>query len=1007
MIRFRSAILSILTAITALGAVSGWGQTLPIYINDKDFYSTTPPQIDARAFVNQALFSVSTSPLPFETQNTLYFTNKGSGVMTGTVGFRFNYYNPTTNLSLPANTFVNNGTITGDPYLIISATNVINTGLLFSSSAGLIHVDGSNINLSKSGLRAGDMPQNSGLIINEDGRNMGTNYLNSAGVIDYWWGVGTNNLLGTNGRPINFTGFGEQNFDIPYTYSPYHQVRFVNYGRLNTNTVQLPYFSFSGNYAAAAYTNVSPNGDRYIDVVFYQTNTMTTNFSTTVQFYSSPGNGAVAIVGIAMVDYDIVLQSNILSYVYLIDSSSVVTNFALYRQQGTNTFRPNVFELTRSVPLELLLGFVSGPNTVFTNTLLYNTNYVTNAVNVLYAGYAAYVNETNVSQPLTILNNFGNLVANPAISDPTNSVGRIEIESQDLNLINTRVRAERFLSVKAKNIVSNRLAQVDAPIINYDIGTTNRTLELSNIVRSTVNRLSGAIAAYSAVWTNQVLSTVTNIVFTNGVFSNVVATITNTDHFHILIVDNALTATKQVVLNEFAVRATNVVLYDNLLVSKSLYVGGEGLRIARTGVGVAGLALPATSDWSQTIFPNLKSLTNEGYLTISGSGYFYRYSLTNLTNGAGIPGGINQTNQTNQINYYPYDWVINSGSITGATFYVMATNLIHTGAWSAAQGVFEISAAKASLANGSLYAKSDLTIEGRELNLSNSVLIAGNTGRGALTLHITNSLTDGGANSTNIIQVNDGLSISGNPAYGDLRNTIIYSKADQFAEVTHTFSAKNLGLTSAGFENNLAIGSLILDGADLSRIVLRGSGANDAVYVDYLELRNNATNYNSAIYIETNLTVYFANANLPVRKLNGAFGGRLRWIPTYAGKFSSTRVTLPNGQTAVYNSAVLSQSDLDSDRDGIPNLYDPTPMPTDADIDLKVNMLNQKTAQIRWNALSRSTNWLEFTTDVVGGQWRLLTNFVNSGAGTKANYVDVSTNGLMRFYRVRMDMTLP
>ncbi|MGB9601974.1 MAG: hypothetical protein ACPMAG_04215, partial [Limisphaerales bacterium] len=299
------------------------------------------------------------------------------------------------------------------------------------------------------------------------------------------------------------------------------------------------------------------------------------------------------------------------------------------------------------------------------------------------------------------------------------------------------------------------------------------------------------------------------------------------------------------------------------------------------------------------------------------------------------------------------------------------------------------------------------TITGGELALSNSVLIAGNNGRGALILNITNSLSDGGVNSTNIIQVNDGFSISGNPVYGDLRNTIIYSKAEQFAEVTHTFSAKNLGLTSAGFENNLAIGALILDGADLSRIVLRGTGTNNALYVDYLEFRNNATNYNSVIYIETNLTVYFANANLPVRKLNGAAGGRLKWIPTYVGKFSSTAITLPNGQKAVYNSAVLNQPDLDSDRDGIPNLFDTTPVPTDADIELKVNMLNQNTARISWNALSRSTNWLEFTTNISGGQWKLLTNFVNDGSGTKASIIDMSTNGAMRFYRVRLDMTLP
>lgn len=993
--KFYPMKLKLLILIMALAGEIVWSQTAPIYINDKDFVSGvngTPPQIDARAFVNQALFSVGSYPLPFETQNTLYFTNKGSGVMTGFVGFRFNYFISSNAVNLPADTFVNNGKITGDPYLIISATNVVNTGLLMSGSAGLIHIDGNNVNLSRSGLRAGEVSENQGVIIS-DGRNTGTNYINAAGVSDYWWGVGTNNNLGTNGRPITFGGFGGsgENFDVPFTISPLHQVRLIQFGRLFTNFVQLPFFGNFGVYTAAAYTNSAPNGDRYISVVFYPTNNITTNFNTTVLFSPSFGGPSVAIVGISMTDYDIVLQSNISSYIYLIDNSATVTNFTLYRQIGTNTFRPNVFELTRGIPFETF--FAVPGNTEFTNTLLYNPDYVTNTVNVLYAGYAALVNETNVSVSPLIINQFGNVVANPAISDPTNSTGRIEIETKDLNISNARIRAERFLGIKASNLISNRLAQVDAPIINYDIGTTNRTLELSNIVSATVNRLSGTIAAYSAVWTNQFVNTVTNIVFTNGVFSNVVVTLTNTAHFHVLIVDNRLLAAKPVILHEFAVRATNAVLYDNLMISKSVYFDSAGLRIGRSAVGVGGLALPVNSDWSSANFPNLLSLTNEGYITLTGSGYFYGFTTS--------------TNKTNGLILRPYERIINSGTITGATFVIKTTNLLNSGVWDAAQGVISIEAGRTVLSGGSFSSKADLSITGRDLLLSNSVIIAGNNGRGALVLNITNSLTDGGQNSTNYIRVNDGLTIVGNPVNGDLRSTIIESRAEQFAEVVHTFSGKDLGLTGAGFNNNLAIGYLILDGSDLSRFILRGAGSNNAVYVDYIEFKNNATNYTTAIYIETNLTVYFANANLPVRKLNGAFGGRLRWIPNYLGRYSTTYIALPNGVMAPYNSAALNQSDLDSDRDGIPNLYDPTPVPTDADINMTVNVLASGIRQVSWNSLARSTNWLEVTTNVIGGQWQTLTNFVNSGKTVRASYVDVSTNGAMRFYRVKLDMVLP
>ncbi|HON08903.1 MAG TPA: hypothetical protein PLW02_12475, partial [Verrucomicrobiota bacterium] len=72
--KFKTGII-----ILILAMVNGLCQTSPIYINEKDFSGGTPPQVDARAFVNQALFYVITAPLPFETWNTLYFTNKAVG----------------------------------------------------------------------------------------------------------------------------------------------------------------------------------------------------------------------------------------------------------------------------------------------------------------------------------------------------------------------------------------------------------------------------------------------------------------------------------------------------------------------------------------------------------------------------------------------------------------------------------------------------------------------------------------------------------------------------------------------------------------------------------------------------------------------------------------------------------------------------------------------------------------------------------------------------------------
>ncbi|MCX7872617.1 MAG: hypothetical protein N2487_04970 [Verrucomicrobiae bacterium] len=975
-----------ITILSLILCVRGAGQTTPIYINERDFTGAVPPQIDATAFVNQALFSISVSPLPFQTQNTLYYTNKGSGVMTGSVGFRFDYFNPQTGLSYAANTFVNNGTITGDPFLIISATNIVNTGFLFGGATGLLHLDGGNVDLSRSGLRTGESIGTGIVIIDGNGRNVGRNYYNAPGVVDYWWGVGTNNSLGTNGQRLTLPNY---TLDIPYTTSPSHEVRSILYGRLTTNIVSLPYYFYGGvvslnnygKYTAAVYTNTALSGDRYISVVFYPTNNTQTNFSSSVYFYPNIGNGSMVIYEVVMTDFDIVLQTNITSYVYLIDSSAVATNFTLFRNYNTNTFRPNVFELTRTTPFELTLAV--GGNSTFTNSLFYNSNFETNSVNILYAGYSALINETNPATPLIIVNQYGISVANPALSDPTNSVGRIEIDSGNLNLNGARIRSEKFVSIKATNLVNNALTRVDAPVINYDLGTTNRVLELSNIVFSTVNRLSGMLSAYSAVWTNRIFTT--NVIGTNIVVQ------TNTAYFHVLVVDNALTATRPVVVNEFAIRATNAVIYDNLTIAKSILFEGEGLRIARSAVGVGGLTLPDGANWSSTNFPRLKDLTNSGYIKISGSAYFYREVSTNGT-----------------VKVYPYNSVLNYGSLTGATFIVRATNLVNSGAWGAVEGVASFTANKFSVEGGYISAKSDITFEARELVLSNASIIAGNNGRGALILNVTNRLVDGGAGTTTIIKVNDGFQMLSTPTNGNLLYTTIESRAERFAEVTHTWAGKDYGVSMIGFNNNAALGKLVLDGQDFTRFVFRGAGTNSAMYVDYIEFKNNATNYSTALYVEPNLTIYFASANLPVMKLNNALGGRLKWVPTFAGPNSSTYITLSDGRTVVYNTALLLQPDVDSDRDGIPNLFDPTPVPTSEDIEFRVRILTPPGgALISWNALAQSTNRLEFTTNLNNGRWQTLTNFVNTGSGTKVNVVDTATNGTMRFYRLLMDLTVP
>jgi hypothetical protein len=99
-----------------------------------------------------------------------------------------------------------------------------------------------------------------------------------------------------------------------------------------------------------------------------------------------------------------------------------------------------------------------------------------------------------------------------------------------------------------------------------------------------------------------------------------------------------------------------------------------------------------------------------------------------------------------------------------------------------------------------------------------------------------------------------------------------------------------MGNTNTAFTNNLALGKLTFDGAENSLFRFFPAGASNALYVDYIQLENWATNFNSAFSISPNFTIYFANANVPVTKLHGAAGGRFQWVRSFAGPLSSTNI---------------------------------------------------------------------------------------------------------------------
>ena len=115
-----------------------------------------PPNVNATNFINSGSWNINTSPLPYQTFSTYNYTN--TGTMIGSIGWDFSH-GPYPNgvRGWAANFFNNNvGFIQANDgpisYLLISATNIVNQGTLAAGAGGLMILNGSGVDLSRSGL---------------------------------------------------------------------------------------------------------------------------------------------------------------------------------------------------------------------------------------------------------------------------------------------------------------------------------------------------------------------------------------------------------------------------------------------------------------------------------------------------------------------------------------------------------------------------------------------------------------------------------------------------------------------------------------------------------------------------------------------------------------------------------------------------------------------------------------------------------------------------------------
>ena len=614
--------LSLSAFASLAGALPLLAASPPVaYTNTSGYmlYGDPVPQINARAWLNNGTFSVFSTfvyPLGVLTPTSLRaFTNTGS--MFGSSGSRFVdiEVGATSSTNYPMSWFVNRGSIAVSDYLSVLSSNLVSSGLMTCNDQGTIMLLATNssgtMDLRNAGLQAGSLDRFDTLDSFHTGLNEGPSYTNDFQVTDLYWGMGSNNRLGTtnNAGPVMAAQLNSMTNPvtsfISYLYgSRPPQATHLGYLTPATTNAYLP--ACGTEFRTYVNTNFADPTNRVVQVVMVASNLNYPNLQVNVDFLwpalqpnAATFNGHTSIVQFALSDINIVDDQSNITYVTLFDGAPAVGAGGLYIERsdtGHGTMRPANYELTRD-PLYYYysLGFYGYPASLLPLAPDFFAPSGQHGQSVYYPTADRFnINYSTYSAWLGVINFAPN--PSPLISDSTNLHGKVEVFANSLNAAGARIRAESFAGIQTSNLQNNALPKIDAPFVNLDLGSTNGVLVVSNTLPQQVVRFFGSISAYSATWTNTVTNVVANI-----------STNLETTYYHVLIVDNCLEP-PPVTLHKFAAHASSVVVEDNLNINNSMLLDAQCLTLGPT----ASLTLPANWSWGPTNAPGLRCLFNSG-----------------------------------------------------------------------------------------------------------------------------------------------------------------------------------------------------------------------------------------------------------------------------------------------------------------------------------------------------------------------------------------------------------
>ncbi len=900
---------------------------------------TVAPVVDARIFLNTGIFEAATvigtedlNPLPYMTTDTLFFTNTSSGIMVGFPGFQFDTGTSTSRHS--ASSFFNAGIVEGldlpgvvvldspvgagtpttavpnpaesrpvSSRLVVQASNIVNTGDMAVGDCGLLRLMGVNVTNAYATLTAGEV--NSSTLTDQNttglqgqqtvvaGPNKLYYFLGSPGVYDIFWGV-------TNALNLRLASFNPINPPLP-TITP----------RANSVVPSFPPNAQTALWNISVYSNIVDNTNIYLNFVFLNANFADTNISASVGFAKAAfpqdsvtdttddRNAYEAIVQFSEPVHDIITGATVSNSIYLLDNGADLPSMAL--ADDVSVFegysRPNAFEVTTVTPSDWLAA--SPSNFVYSPLLFFDDQEFQNdQVTYIDAVYGAQVGRN----PINLSGSFTTLVNLP---DPTNDYARIEIDAQNLDITHARLRAEGMVVLNVtNNLIGGGNATVDWGEMNAKIGAANGSLLLSNVFPSTFQRLRGDIYAWSGTWQNAQ----TNL----GSFqnSNNVAPATNTIHYHVLVVDQNLSGSFPSTVRSLSLTGRNsIVLQDNVNVIDKAVLNTTNLAINST---------VTLSQNAQDFLPaNVPSLRN---LLIGPNGALEPANILDV----GLNMGLGQTAPAGRA--YPVNSITNFGLMMASADLLQSLHFENDGSIFSIEGSIVIDADTLGMGLAQTNAFNDLeafgnvSLSASSIEARNSIISAGFAGRGALNLYATKQLTDHVSGipttNTNSVLINNwsvtaGFSLPVKPASGDLFGTEIRTMTTNFDQATHVWAGADRGPTLAGFINNEVIGRLVMDRQSSNSVLhFSAAGAQNAMYVDYLEFDDDSTNYHATdrLVIDPNFTIYFADSNLDPEKLAATYPNRLVWVRSFVGPNSTQVVPYVNSSVVCLMNAAVANS---------------------------------------------------------------------------------------------------